>query len=115
VGHTIQDPWPISGEADDKRVSLATPAEDGDRSFPKSFRLGAWNAHQPRGDEDRDVCPTCGVTIGDVAHENTTDEYSIQSRLAQELGMENALTLLGVLALWWVLQVWVLPRFGVPT
>jgi hypothetical protein len=29
--------------------------------------------------------------------------------------MENALTLIAVLALWWVLQVWVLPRFGVPT
>jgi hypothetical protein len=29
--------------------------------------------------------------------------------------MENALTLLAVLALWWVLQTWVLPRFGVPT
>jgi hypothetical protein len=29
--------------------------------------------------------------------------------------MENALTLLAVLTLWWVLQVWVLPRFGVPT
>jgi len=29
--------------------------------------------------------------------------------------MENGLTLIGVLALWWVLQVWVLPRFGVPT
>jgi hypothetical protein len=29
--------------------------------------------------------------------------------------MENALTLIAVLAFWWVLQVWVLPRFGVPT
>jgi hypothetical protein len=29
--------------------------------------------------------------------------------------MENALTLIAVLALWWVLQAWVLPRFGVPT
>jgi hypothetical protein len=29
--------------------------------------------------------------------------------------MENAFTLMGALALWWVLQVWVLPRFGVPT
>jgi hypothetical protein len=29
--------------------------------------------------------------------------------------MDNALTLIAVLALWWVLQVWVLPRFGVPT
>jgi hypothetical protein len=29
--------------------------------------------------------------------------------------MEDALTLLAVLALWWVLQVWLLPRFGVPT
>jgi hypothetical protein len=29
--------------------------------------------------------------------------------------MDNALTLLGVLALWSVLQVWVLPRLGVPT
>jgi hypothetical protein len=29
--------------------------------------------------------------------------------------MENALTILAVLALWWVLQVWLLPRLGVPT
>jgi hypothetical protein len=29
--------------------------------------------------------------------------------------MESALTLITVLAVWWVLQVWVLPRFGVPT
>ena len=29
--------------------------------------------------------------------------------------MEDALTLLAVLALWWVVQVWLLPRFGVPT
>ena len=29
--------------------------------------------------------------------------------------MDNALTLLAFLALWWVLQVWLLPRFGVPT
>lgn len=29
--------------------------------------------------------------------------------------MEEALTLLAVLAVWWVLQVCVLPRFGVPT
>jgi hypothetical protein len=29
--------------------------------------------------------------------------------------MSDALMLLAVLALWWVLQVWVLPRFGVPT
>ena len=29
--------------------------------------------------------------------------------------MENALTMLGVLAVWVVLQVWVLPKLGVPT
>jgi len=29
--------------------------------------------------------------------------------------MEQALTLITVLAVWWALQVWVLPRFGVPT
>jgi hypothetical protein len=29
--------------------------------------------------------------------------------------MESTLTLLAVLVAWWVLQVWVLPRFGVPT
>jgi hypothetical protein len=29
--------------------------------------------------------------------------------------MENALTFMAVLALWWVLQVWLLPRLGVPT
>ncbi len=29
--------------------------------------------------------------------------------------MGNALTLIGVLAVWWGLQTWVLPRFGVPT
>jgi hypothetical protein len=29
--------------------------------------------------------------------------------------MGSGLTLLGVLAFWWVLQVWLLPRLGVPT
>jgi hypothetical protein len=29
--------------------------------------------------------------------------------------MGNTLTLLALLLLWWVVQVWVLPRFGVPT
>jgi hypothetical protein len=29
--------------------------------------------------------------------------------------MEDALMLIAVLALWLVLQAWVLPRFGVPT
>jgi hypothetical protein len=29
--------------------------------------------------------------------------------------MESALTLLAVLAVWWLLQVWLLPRLGVPT
>ena len=29
--------------------------------------------------------------------------------------MDSAITLLAVLALWWVLQVWLLPRLGVPT
>lgn len=29
--------------------------------------------------------------------------------------MDNLLSLLAVLALWWVLQVWLLPRLGVPT
>jgi len=29
--------------------------------------------------------------------------------------MDNALTLVGVLVIWYVLQVWVLPRLGVPT
>lgn len=29
--------------------------------------------------------------------------------------MESAFTLIGVLAVWLVLQVWLLPRFGVPT
>jgi len=29
--------------------------------------------------------------------------------------MESALSVLAVLVFWWVLQVWVLPRFGVPT
>ena len=29
--------------------------------------------------------------------------------------MENLLTLLTVLAVWWILQVWLLPRLGVPT
>lgn len=29
--------------------------------------------------------------------------------------MESALTLLAVLAVWWLLQFWLLPRFGVPT
>jgi len=29
--------------------------------------------------------------------------------------MDNALTIVGVLVVWYVLQVWVLPKFGVPT
>jgi hypothetical protein len=29
--------------------------------------------------------------------------------------MENVLTLIAVLAVWGVLQVWLLPRLGVPT
>jgi hypothetical protein len=29
--------------------------------------------------------------------------------------MENALTIAGVLVIWYVLQIWVLPKFGVPT
>jgi len=29
--------------------------------------------------------------------------------------MESALTLIAVLAVWWALQVWLLPRLGVPT
>jgi hypothetical protein len=29
--------------------------------------------------------------------------------------MESALALIAVLAFWWVLQVWLLPRLGVPT
>ena len=29
--------------------------------------------------------------------------------------MESVLTLLAVLAVWWALQVWLLPRLGVPT
>jgi hypothetical protein len=29
--------------------------------------------------------------------------------------MESALTLIAVLAVWWLLQVWLLPRLGVPT
>ncbi len=29
--------------------------------------------------------------------------------------MDNALTLVGFVALWYVLQVWLLPRLGVPT
>jgi hypothetical protein len=31
------------------------------------------------------------------------------------MNMEDALTILVVLALWTVVQVWVLPKFGVPT
>ena len=29
--------------------------------------------------------------------------------------MDNLLALLAVLAVWWILQVWLLPRLGVPT
>lgn len=29
--------------------------------------------------------------------------------------MDNALTIVGVLVVWYVLQVWVLPKLGVPT
>jgi hypothetical protein len=33
----------------------------------------------------------------------------------RRVDVEDALLLMAVLALWWVLQAWVLPRFGVPT
>jgi hypothetical protein len=29
--------------------------------------------------------------------------------------MEDVLTIVAALAIWWVAQVWLLPRFGVPT
>jgi hypothetical protein len=29
--------------------------------------------------------------------------------------MDNALTIVGVLVVWYVLQMWVLPKLGVPT
>jgi hypothetical protein len=29
--------------------------------------------------------------------------------------MESVITLIVVLAFWWLLQVWLLPRLGVPT
>ena len=29
--------------------------------------------------------------------------------------MDSALTGIGILVVWYVLQLWVLPRFGVPT
>ena len=29
--------------------------------------------------------------------------------------MDSAMTLIAVLAVWWVMQVWLLPRLGVPT
>jgi hypothetical protein len=29
--------------------------------------------------------------------------------------MENAVTIAGVLVIWWMLQAWILPMFGVPT
>jgi len=29
--------------------------------------------------------------------------------------MESVLTLIALLAAWWLLQVWLLPRLGVPT
>jgi hypothetical protein len=29
--------------------------------------------------------------------------------------MEDALAVAAVLGIWWIAQVWVLPRFGVPT
>ena len=29
--------------------------------------------------------------------------------------MHDALTIAGVLVIWYVLQLWVLPKFGVPT
>jgi len=32
-----------------------------------------------------------------------------------QVTMENALTIVGVLVAWYALQVWVLPKFGVPT
>ena len=39
--------------------------------------------------------------------------FSINTRKRTE--MENALTVFAVLVVWWVMQVWLLPRFGVPT
>jgi hypothetical protein len=32
-----------------------------------------------------------------------------------KVAMENALTIVGVLGIWWILQVWLLPKLGVPT
>ena len=29
--------------------------------------------------------------------------------------MDNLMTLLAVLAVWWIAQVWLLPRLGIPT
>jgi len=29
--------------------------------------------------------------------------------------MDTVVTLLAVLAIWWILQLWLLPRLGVPT
>jgi len=29
--------------------------------------------------------------------------------------MDTVVTLLAVLAVWWILQLWLLPRLGVPT
>jgi hypothetical protein len=29
--------------------------------------------------------------------------------------MDSVVTLLAVLAVWWILQLWLLPRLGVPT
>ena len=31
------------------------------------------------------------------------------------MNVENALTIAAVLVIWYVLQVWILPKFGVPT
>jgi hypothetical protein len=40
-------------------------------------------------------------------------DFSIDTE--ERADMESALTLIAVLALWWLLQVWLLPRLGVPT
>ena len=60
-------------------------------------RQGRYHCRMPFGSVRAIACGGCSID-----RQKRTD-------------MENALTLIGVLAFWWVLQVWVLPRFGVPT
>ena len=63
----------------------------------------------------------CVVRQGPYRCQTTSDSGRVRACggssiiTRKRIEMKDALTLLAVLALWWVVQVWLLPRFGVPT